>query len=118
MTCTQMSHSLRSSPIWRGLRRRCLLVQGLLVSEEFPDLEGIPVPKIFEPPLSITFCYRISHLRISEEVAAMSRRRAKPTQHSAVCRQLHSPQYRMRVVRNRKGYNRKDVQGRDWAREK
>ncbi|MFE8071130.1 hypothetical protein QQM79_08725 [Marinobacteraceae bacterium S3BR75-40.1] len=37
----------------------------------------------------------------------MSRSKRKPTQHSQVQRDLHSPLYRMRVVKDKSKYSRK-----------
>ncbi|MFL1467795.1 hypothetical protein [Marinobacter sp. HN1S83] len=37
----------------------------------------------------------------------MARKRAKPTQHSAVQRELRTPKYHMRVVEDKSKYKRK-----------
>ncbi|MCR8916268.1 hypothetical protein FDP08_09265 [Marinobacter panjinensis] len=49
----------------------------------------------------------LTYSQPARELSSMAKKRAKPTQHSAIQRELKTPKYQMRVVEDKSKYKRK-----------
>src|SRR5690554_3887246 len=85
--------------------RICSFLSGLILPENDPvcQAQSRETPYTHQIPEGAIIC---TCKPIATGELTMAKKRAKPTQHSAVQRELRTPKYQMRVVEDKRKYSR------------